>query len=276
MKSRSLSCVFALLVTLGCIDLARGSVVGRPVELDITIMQGGNLVVQAVDVVIPGLDPLDGKNYIEIGDINGVSSIYLSVWMQDPTAEESLVSFYVRSGDPSTALVAGVEPLFDLGGSGDINVSIDNLEFEVGGLDSDVNVAQFGAPIGDNMSSMYMMNSAGWYYDLPETEYVLANGKHTQQVPYSDFRDPNTGVYNFVNGSGTSVDIAWQNMLSPVDSTYTIISSDTMASAADTSGGAVFEMGLSAFAWGNNIVPEPGTVALMMLGGLACLRRRRS
>ena len=95
-------------------------------------------------------------------------------------------------------------------------------------------------------------------------------------MPYADFRDPDVAEYYFMNGSGTNVDIGWYNMYSPVDSTYTITQSDApYASTTDTTGGAVFELGLGTFAWGNGIVPEPGTVGLLMLGALACLRRRR-
>ncbi|MBN1347520.1 MAG: PEP-CTERM sorting domain-containing protein [Phycisphaerae bacterium] len=256
---------------------ANAAIVGRPVSLDITITQGGSTIVDAMNVVIPGTDILDGTNYIAIGDIGGLSTAYLSVWMQDETADESLMSFYVRAGDPSSALTPGTLPLFDLTGSGMIDVHISNLQFEVGGTANNVNVAEFGSPIGDYMSAMYMMNSSGWYYELPGVEPVVIGSKLTHQVPYSDFKDGDSSHYQFDDGSGTNVDVAWRNIYSPVDTDYVIIQSDSpYASMMDASGGAVFEMGLSAFAWGNGQVPEPGTVGLLMLGGMAFLRRRHA
>jgi hypothetical protein len=115
------------------------------------------------------------------------------------------------------------------------------------------------------------MNSAGWYYELPETEQFWVGARETQQVPYSDYRDANP-VYDFDDDSGTSLNVGWSNMYSPVDATYTITqSSAPYTSASDTSGGAVFEMGLNAFV----CVPEPATVGLLLLGSLAGLRRRR-
>lgn len=275
MPTKKYSLVISTFAVAAVACSALATPIGRPVSLDITISQGGTDIISAQNISIPAADLLDGKNYIDLGSIGGgLSNVYLSVELQDETAQEGWVSFYLRSTSPGNAMVPGVIPLFDLNGSGMIDVSITNLEFEHGGVDSNVVLTQFASPLGDNSASMYMMNSAGWYYDLPEADPLWIGPKLTQQVPYSDFRDGNPAVYDFDDDTGTSLDVAWNNMHSPVDTAYTIIQSDSpYASTTDTSGGAVFEMGLNAFAYDVNI-PEPATVGLLLLGGVTCLRRR--
>ncbi len=253
-------------------------ILGRPTTLDITITQGANTIVTALDVAIPAWDPLDGKNYIKIGELDGGATfLYLSVWMQDPTSNESLISFYIRAASPTDVDLAGSVPLFNLNGSGKINATISGLEFKAGSLMTDLNIAQFPAGQGgEYMYSMYMMQYGGWYYQLPETEPVWVGPKWTHQVPFADFRDGDVANYYFQNDSGTIIDIGWFNMYSPVDAVYSIAQSDfPYGVGTDGSGGAVFEMGLGAYAWANENVPEPATMALLVVGGAFWLRRRQ-
>jgi hypothetical protein len=258
--------------------IAPGSQIGRPVSLDITIDQGSSNVITATNVPVSSLDPLDGKTYIKLGDFDGgSSSIYLSIWMQNPSANEGLMSFYVRSADPLNPNIPGA-PLFDLNGSGMINVSVDHLRFQVGSAESDVSVAQFSSPLGDTMSSVYMMDQNGWYYLLPGAETVWLGPKQTHQVPYSDFKDANPAQYDFKNGSGTDISIGWYNMFSPVDATYQKVLSDPPYTLeTDPTHGSVFEIGLDAFAWRNGTdVPEPASAALVFLGAILTPVRRYS
>jgi len=275
MRRKNVGILPALVVVTSLSEVANAAVIGRPVSLDIRITQGSDLVSEALNLTISGADPLDGKTYYPIGVLGGgLSTVYLSVQMQHMDQAESWIAFYVRTGDPLSPLVPGSSPLFDLLGLGMIDVVIDDLQFMDGSQPSDVTVAQFPAPLGDYMAGMYMMDSAGWYYALPETTPWWIGSKLTHQVPYAAFRDGDPNVYYFKIGSGTEVDIGWYHMPSPVDDTYTKIQSDfPYASALDTTGGAVFEMGLNAFVYHN--IPEPATVGLFLTAGLVCLRRRR-
>jgi hypothetical protein len=256
---------------------AFAAVIGQPTSFDVHITQGGTDIVNATNVLIPN-DPnyLTGTQYIKIGNIGGgAGSLYLSVWMQDPTASESIMSFYIRATEPNNPLAASPLGLFNTSGQGDINVYISNLQFKVGALASDVSVAQFAAPLGDTFASLYMMDSNGWYYDLPGADPFWLGAKQTLQVPYSLFRDGDASHYQFMNGTGTNINIAWQNVYSPVDTAYTIMSSDfPYGTKTDTSHGTVFEMGLDVFAWANTSVPEPASLTLIIMGAVAAFRRR--
>lgn len=274
MKSRLTLCVLGFGLLLGPASYGEAAVIGRPVEFDITIMQGGNLVAQALNVAVSGADPLDGNNFMKIGDLSGMTSVYVSVAMTDPTAEESVFGFTVRAAEAGNPLMPGVDPLFDTSGSGDINVYIENLRFMQSGLYTDVTMTHFGSPYGDTAAALHFMAAGGWYYRLPDNEYWLSGGKHTYQVPFTEFDDPNTGVYESAADTGTSIDFAWQNVPSPVDTTYNVTNSDTNATILDPTGGEVFQMGLGTYVWGNAI-PEPGTIGLLMLGGVVGLARRR-
>lgn len=266
--------VFLTVVATLLVSTGQAVPIGRPVSLDITITQGASTVVFADNVTIPLADALNGKNYIPIGDLGGgMSKLYLSVQVYDTTADESWFSIYVRAGDPSSPAVPGILPLFDLNGSGMINVSVDDFQFQDSGVPRNLTVSQFQSPIGDNMMSMYMMDSAGWYYDLPQAQAFSIPPKLTHQVSYSHFRDPDPN-YMFNGDTGTHMDLGWNNMYSPVDTPCTIIESDApYNSQTDNSGGAVFEIGLNAYAYDGGEIPEPATLCLVMLGGLLCRRR---
>ena len=258
---------------------AQASMVGRPSSLDITIKQGATTLVNAAHVVFDFGKPLDGTDYIEIADIGGGNTrIYLSVVMQDPTAEESLITFCIRAADPTNPNLPAPLGLFDQSGSGKIDVSINNLYFKVGSLLSNVNLVEFASPLGNGFAAMYMFDQNGWYFDLPSSNTFWIGANRTEQVPYSIFKDGNTSEYNFLDSWGTmNVNVGWYNMYSPVDATYELFQSYNPYGVKWDGGpgnrGKVFEMGLCAYAIGN-YVPEPATLGLFLIGAIGLLRRR--
>jgi hypothetical protein len=248
--------------------------IGRPVSLDIQVIQGSTTLISQTGVTINPLDPLDGKTYMNIGSLGGgLSTAYLSIYEPGPSDDSSMISFFIRAGLPQDANLPGDAPLLDLLGSGKVSVLITNLKFEVGGVPSPVSIQEFEAPDGDYSAAFYMMDSNGWFYELPLWKDFPPSGSFRwAEVPHSAFRDSDPSVYEYTGDVGTNLNISWTNVLSPVDTQYILRYPYTLQELADTSGGSVFEAGMAAYVWSYNI-PEPATLA-MVLVGIACLRRR--
>jgi hypothetical protein len=243
--------------------------------LDIEVKQGGTTLISQTDVTISPTDPLDGNTRYNIGSLGGgLSTAYLSIYVANPTGNETAMSFYIRAGTPGDANVPGVAPLLDLGKSGKVDVYIRNLVFSSAGSGLGVTLSEFSAPEGDYAAAFYMMDSGGWFYELPQwRDFLPTSSIRWAEVPHSAFRDGNPSEYQFDDDTGTSLDIAWRNVFSPVDTQYTLKYPFTWAEKADESGGKVFEMGMAPYAW-TYVIPEPATLGVV-LWGLIFLRRRR-
>jgi len=278
MSGPALKLVPAAVVAVCLSSATHAAVIGRPVALDIAVYQGGTELFNE-SVSIAPVDPLHGGFRYKIVDdydafpFGTVASVWLSVEMPDPDEEQSTIHFYLRGANPSNPDLPGSNPLFTLDDTDKITATISNLQFEDGGNPTSVSVCHYDS---DVMAGAYMMNfdtTNSYYYDLPEAEEFMVGSQHTQQVPHSAFVDGDVDNFVFVPDSGTSLDIGWYLMPSPTLDPNGDFPFTYTHDVAGASPGKVFEMGLAASV---SIIPEPATVGVCLLGGLACFRRRRS
>jgi len=272
---RDRATVIKAVLALGCLSgLALGGSIGRPTSLDISIWQGSEAIVGTTHVDIPAWDPLNGLNYIPIGTSpDGKSTLYFAAWVYNTEVPDGPFGFVVRASTPNNPLIPGDGPLFDMSGSGDINVYIDNLTFKTGSTVNSLKVEEFDkANDGDYSAAFYQLDSNGWFYETPLSTPFGSSWK-MYEVSHSAFRDADTSHYNFIGDIGSDIDIAWNNVYSPVDTNYMLAyPGSPYPKKADTSGGAVFEIGMAAYAW-HVAVPEPVSIALLMLGAIPVIRR---
>ena len=149
---------------------------------------------------------------------------------------------------------------------GDIDVTIMGLSFDNGAA-----VKPF---ICDNNSYMvsFMRDLEGHFYEspsaLPYNSY--GHGVNDIEVPGEDYLDSAYWPYYFdVLQTGTTTSWAWTNIVNP--GPYATVHNGLAGGVTPLSPGYVFELGLStAFV----VAPEPGTLALLLIGSVAMLRRR--
>ena len=268
-----------VVVVAGLTGVAGAAPIGRPVSFDIALYQGGVELFNET-VAINVIDGLDGSYRYKIVDdydtfpAGAVTSVWLSVEMPSPDQDTSNIHFYLRGASPVDPDLHGADPLVTLNDTDKITATITDLQFEFGGNPTDVSVFHYDR---DDMAGAYMFDfdfDGSYYYVLPDAlPFDLGPGHLTQQVPQSSFVDTDVDNYVFLPGSGTHPDIGWYHMPSAASDPngyYPVIYQDGTSGMAN---GEVFEMGLAAVVVQ---VPEPATVGMCLLGGLACFRRRRS
>ncbi len=281
--------VFCTALLVGSLAVtADAAVIGRPQALNIELTQGVSTLVSAPVNILPA-DPLDGSVFYKIVDNydypgmagSGQTSVYFSIQMGDPSpeAEYSTMHIRLRAANPAWDVVRGAEPLFHLD-EGGVEVSITDMSFMSGALQSLVAVHHL-----DNVeaAASYMMNYdegipfGSYYYATPNVVDFFG----TRQVPQSEYVDADPSEHNFVGDLGTVVDplidVAWENIAPAVydggNGGYPV--HFNQLGFDDYYDGDVFELGIAANVYAIENVPEPSTVGLLVLGGLACLRRRR-
>jgi len=270
--------ILVAVVVAGLTGVAGAAPIGRPVSFDIALYQGG-VELFSETVTIDVMDGLDGSYRYKIVDdydtfpAGAVTSVWLSVEMPSPDQDTSNIHFYVRGASPVDPDLHGADPLVALNDTDKITATITGLNFESGGSPTDVSVLHYDR---DDMAGAYMFDfdyEGSYYYVLPDALlFDLGPNNLTQQVPQSSFVDTDVNNYVFLPGSGTQVDIGWYDMpsgTSDPNGDYPVVYQDGTAGLAN---GDVFELGLAAVVVQ---VPEPATVGMCLVGGLACFRRRR-
>lgn len=269
--------VVACIALMGAAGVASAQV-GEPFgPFDITITQGGNLIAQDTVIIGPGGDLEDLKaswqdgdpeDFTQIGTVGlpgQETPIILKITTDDDPyyrISHWYIDVPVSLGDIDTP---GPTSLFDPDG-GDIDVTITGLSFDNGAA-----AIPF---VEDNNSfgASFMRDWVGHFYEVDRANAydTYGNGIYDIQVPGEVYMEDDLSPYDFeALQSGRSASWTWGDLVNP--GRTTTVHDGTTSGVTPQEPGYVYELGLAvAF-----IVPEPGTVGVLLAGCVPLLLRRR-